>query len=60
MNGKSNIVNSYYKEIFELITEFFKSKENIDDIIIAGDMNQDITSKEAQEFCASIGVNDIY
>ena len=46
MNGKSNIVNSYYKEIFELITEFFKSKENIDDIIIAGDMNQDITLKE--------------
>ena len=60
MNGKLNTANSYQKEIFKTIMEYIKNKENIDDIIIAKDMNQDITSKDIQEFYISIGVKDIY
>jgi len=54
---KSN--NTYRKEILHQIKEYV-SKNNVNDIIIGGDFNQSITTKEIEKFYNDISVKDIH
>ena len=40
--------------------EYCKSIKGLNDIIIAGDLNQDIAVKEVKEFFDKLGVRDIH
>ena len=60
MNRGCRIANSYRKEIFKSIIEYAKNNIQINNIIIGGDLNQDIASKEVQEFYSNLRVKDIH
>jgi len=59
-DGKAKSSNEYRKEIFREIKHHINQNKNINDIIIAGDYNQDVTSKEVTKFFESIGVRDVH
>ena len=52
--------NEYRKEIFTEIKHHIKQNKDINNIIIAGDYNQDIKSREITKFFEEIGVRDIH
>ena len=58
LNGEAKSTTSYRKEIFNEIKEYLESNDDIDDILIAGDLNQNIASSEIQTFFREIGVQD--
>jgi len=57
--GKVKNSNKYRKEILSQIEEYVNSN-NIDEIIIAGDYNQQISSNEIKQFYNKIGVRDVH
>ena len=59
-DGSAKTSNDYRKEIFKEIKHHIKQHNDINDIIIAGDYNQDISSKEITKFYEDIGVRDIH
>jgi len=59
-DGKAKSSNEYRKEIFREIKHHINQNKNINDIIIAGDYNQDVTSREVTKFFEEIGVKDIH
>ena len=58
--GQTKLPASYRKEILSQIRDYVHKNEDIDDIIIAGDFNQNITSSEIQVFFREIGVLDVH
>lgn len=59
-DGQAKSTNTYRKEIFSQIKDYLKKNDDIDDVIIAGDLNQDIASNEIQRFYRDIGVQDAH
>ena len=59
-DGSAKTSNDYRKEIFKEIKNHIKQHNDINDIIIAGDYNQDISSKEITKFYEDIRVRDIH
>ena len=60
IDGNVKSPNEYRKEIFTEIKNHIRQNKNINDIIIAGDYNQDISSKEITKFHEEIGVRDVH
>jgi hypothetical protein len=58
--GNIGTVNKYRKEIFKSILKYIEEYQELNDIIIGGDMNQDTTLLEVQAFYAHLGVKDVY
>ena len=58
--GKIGTVNKYRKEIFKSILKYIEEYQELNDIIIGGDMNQDTALLEVQAFYAHLGVKDVY
>ena len=50
MDGKAKKLTQYRKEILSEIKKYVKDNEDLEEIILAGDFNQDITSNEVQQF----------
>jgi len=59
-DGKVKSSNDYRKEIFNEIKHHINQNKDINDIIIAGDYNQDIKSRDITKFFEEIGVRDIH
>ena len=60
MYGKAKSPTEYQNEIFKEIKDFIKKNNNVNDIILARDLNQDITSRPVQQFFSKIGIRDIH
>ena len=60
VEGKAKSIQKYRNEIFKEIIRHIKSIQNVNDIIIAGDINQFIGSAEIQQFYSEMGVQDIH
>ena len=60
LEGQARSTTHYRKEIFKQIKSYLHQHQDIDDIIITGDFNQDIRSKEVKAFFREIGVKDAY
>jgi len=52
MDGKVKSANKYHSETFKEIINVIKSKTEINNIILAGDINQDIAMDKVQQFFA--------
>ena len=50
MRGQQAIATKYRKEVFQVIIDYYKKIEGLNDIILAGDLNQDIALREVQQF----------
>ena len=48
------------KEIFKQMKTHLSQNQDINDLIIAGDFNQDIASNEVKALCREIGVKDAH
>ena len=59
-DAKAKTAKDYRKEIFKEIKNYIRNNESINDIIIAGDYNQNINGKEVQKFHEDIGVKEIH
>jgi len=53
---KTKTPTQYQKEIFKQIKEFLSSNIDITDIIIGGNLNQHIASREVQHFLNEISI----
>ena len=60
IEGKVKSVQRYRNKKFLEILAYFKTNNTIDDIILAGDLDQDIRLKEVQQFFADLGIQDIH
>ena len=60
MKGKVQNTTYYQKEIFRDIKCYLDTIEISYEIVIGGDYNQDIVSKEVVDFHAELGVRDAY
>ena len=60
MERKVKNTGKYRKEIFNQIIIFFKINPQINNIIVTGDLNQDIRLAEVQQFFAEIGIQDVH
>lgn len=59
-DAKVKKAKEHRKEMFEEIRKHVRTNEEINDIIIAGDYNQNIADKEVQKFHEDIGVKEIH
>ena len=59
INGNMKSSTQYRKEILQQIKNYIQTNQ-FNDIIIAGDFNQNIASNEIKQFCMEIGVKDIH
>ena len=50
MKGKQNTATVYRKQIFKEVIDYCRSIKDLNDIIVAEDLNQDIVAKEVQQF----------
>ena len=48
MKGQQTMVTTYQKQVFQEILEYCRQIEDLNDIILAEDMNQDIAAREIQ------------
>ena len=60
IDAKAKKSKEYRTEIFKEIITHIRSNQEINDIIIAGDYNQNINDKEVQQFHEEIGVKEIH
>ena len=60
MRGKVQSTTHYQKEILEDIKWYLETIENSFEIVIGGDYNQDIASKDIVDFYLEIGVRDMH
>ena len=60
LEGKVKGINEYRKEIFQQIKQYLENDNTINDIIIAGNFNQNINSNEIKKFFAEIGVENVH
>ena len=59
MKGNVKSSNEYRKEIFQQTKQYINQKEDIEDIIIAGDFNKNINTNESRQFFLDLGVDDV-
>ena len=50
MDGKVKSTNKYHSEIFKEIINVIKANSKINNVILAGDINQDIVTDKVQQF----------
>ena len=50
----------YRKQILKEIKDYVAKQEYINDIIVAGDLNQLVDSNEIQQFYNNLGIQDAY
>ena len=60
LEGKVRSPAEYRKEIFKQIKEYLNENEDINDVLLAGDLNQNIASNKIQAFFQEIGVQDVH
>jgi len=60
VDRKAKTVAEYRKEILNQIKQYLNENTSINDVIIVGDYNQSIVSKEIEKFHKEIGVIDIH
>jgi len=60
VDGKAKKPAQYRKEILSEIKKYVKDNEDIEEIILAGDFNQDIRSNEVQQFFIELGIQDVH
>ena len=60
INGKVKIAQTCWKEVFNQIIAYFKINLSANNIIIAGDINQDIESLEVQQFHIELRASDVH
>ena len=60
MREQEATATKYHKEVFQEIIDYCEKIEELNDIILAGDLNQDIASREVQHFFNKLGMKDIY
>lgn len=60
VEGNAKSSGEYRKEIFKEIKQYVNQKEDIDDIIIAGDLNQNVNANEIRQFFTDLGVDDVH
>ena len=60
VEGKVKSATEYRKEIFKQIKQHVNKQHDIDDLIIAGDLNQNINANEIKKFFSDIGVEDVH
>ena len=60
IDRKAKIAAQYQQEMFDEIEVYIKGNQDITNIILAGDLNQNIASSAVQNFFNKIGIRDIY
>ena len=60
INAKMKNATQYWREIINKIADYVVSLEHVDDIILAGDLNQAVGSLEIQQFYNRIGIVDVH
>lgn len=60
IEGNAKGATEHRKEIFKQIVTYIKSNQQIDDVILTGDLNQSIKSNEVQRFFEELGIEDVH
>ena len=60
MKGKMQSATHYRKEILKGIKDYLAMIEEEYEIVIGGNLNQDIMAKEIREFYSDLGVGDVH
>ena len=57
--GEIVIVEVYQKEVFNEIIDYIRAQK-LDRLVVARDLNQDITLREMKEFYSELGIRDAH
>ena len=60
IDGEAKLPCEHRNEILKEIEECAKKNDDVNDVMIAGDLNENIASKQIQQFFNKIGVMDIH
>ena len=60
LEGSAKSTTDYRKETLQQIKDYLNQLSDIDDVIIAGDMNQNVSSNEIRKFYSEIGVDEVH
>ena len=60
IDGKAKIATQYRAEVFKEIEEYIQRNQDITDVILVGDLNQNVASTAVQKFFSNIGIADIH